>query len=267
MKENLVASRVNVGTNVVTIEQDYPKISVVIPARNEAQNLSHVLPYIPPSVSEVILVDGQSTDDTVAVAEQLMPSIRIIKQKGRGKGDALRIGFAACTGDIIVMLDADGSTDPREIPCFVEALKAGRDFAKGSRFVKGGGSHDLTFLRQCGNLCLNKLVNILFSAGFSDLCYGYNAFWRYCLNDISVDCDGFEVETLISLRMHKARFKIVEVASFEYPRVHGQSNLQTFRDGWRVLKTILKERLGNVQVSAEKQLLFGELSAEKRLIR
>src|SRR5260370_14420938 len=112
-----------------------PLISVIIPARNEAQNLSHVLPYIPSIVSEVILVDGHSTDDTIAVAQQLMPSIRIIKQKGKGKGDALRIGFVACTGDIIVMLDADGSADPKEIPCFVEALKAGIDVAKGSSFV------------------------------------------------------------------------------------------------------------------------------------
>src|SRR5437899_9420742 len=89
-----------------------PAISVVIPARNEAQNLRHVLPYIPSIVSEVILVDGHSTDDTIAVAQQLLPSIRIIKQPGKGKGDALRAGFAACTGDIIVMLDADGSADP-----------------------------------------------------------------------------------------------------------------------------------------------------------
>src|SRR6266700_104390 len=109
--------------SMVVLMQQRPHVSVVISALNEAQNLPYVLPYIPSIVSEVILVDGQSTDDTVAVAEQLMPSIRIVKQKGKGKGDALRIGFAACTGDIIVTLDADGSTNPREIPCFIEALK------------------------------------------------------------------------------------------------------------------------------------------------
>src|SRR5439155_1081760 len=115
-------------------KQQHLRISVVIPARNEAQNLYHVLPGIPPIVSEVILVDGFSTDDTIAIAQQLLPTIQIVKQVGRGKGDALRAGFAACTGDIIVMLDADGSTNPHEIPRFVEALLGGSDFAKGSRF-------------------------------------------------------------------------------------------------------------------------------------
>lgn len=156
--------------------QPYPSISVVIPARNEAQNLHYILPRIPSIVSEVILVDGHSTDDTIAVAQQLLPTIQIIKQIGKGKkGDAVRAGFNASSGDTIVMLDGDGSTDPEEIPRFVEALLAGYDFAKGSRFIQGGGSSDITPLRRLGNYALCKLVNVLFSIWFSDLCYGYNA--------------------------------------------------------------------------------------------
>ena len=230
-------------TAVSTLEKHSgPQISVVIPARNEAKNLYHVLPYIPSFVSEVILVDGHSSDSTIAVAQELYPSIRIIEQTGKGKGDALRVGFAACTGDIIVMLDADGSADPQEIASFVAVLSQGYDFAKGSRFLKGGGSHDISLLRRVGNLGLGLLVNLLYQTSFSDLCYGYNAFWKHCLDHIDVDCDGFEVETLINLRMHKANLKIAEVASIEYSRIHGESNLRTFRDGWRVLKTIVKER-------------------------
>ncbi len=224
----------------------YPCVSVVIPTRNEARNLRHVLPNIPPFVDEVVLVDGFSTDDTIEVAQQLLPTIRVIKQTGKGKGDALRVGFEACRGDIIVMLDADGSANPSEIQRFVEALIAGSDFAKGSRFIQGGGSLDITPLRNIGNYWLCKLVNFLFRTHFSDLCYGYNAFWKDCLNKVNIDCDGFEVETLLNLRMHKANFRIVEVPSFEYPRIHGQSNLSIFRDGWRVLRTILKERGRNV---------------------
>ena len=204
------------------MEEKYqaPRVSVVIPALNEAQNLRHVLPLIPPVVTEIVLVDGHSTDDTIAVVQQLGPTIRppihIIKQTGKGKGDALRVGFAASVGDIIVTLDADGSTDPREIPLFVEALLRGNDFAKGSRCVLGGGSHDFTLLRRLGNYGLRKLVNILFRARFSDLCYGYNAFWKYCLDYIEeIDRDGFEVETLIHLRIHKAHLKIIEVPSIE----------------------------------------------------
>lgn len=227
-------------------ERKYPRISVVIPTHNEAQNLYHILPRIPSLVSEIVLVDGHSTDDTIEVAKRLLPVIRIIEQIGKGKGDAVRIGFAACTGDIIVMLDGDGSTDPQEIPRFVKALLKGNDFAKGSRFIKGGGSTDITPLRLLGNYALCKLVNLLFCRRFSDLCYGYNAFWWYCLDSIDLDCDGFEVETQISLRMHKAHLRIVEVPSMEHPRMYGQSHLRTFRDGWRVLKTILKERRQSV---------------------
>lgn len=243
MKENPVTSRVSRDMNVATMERCYPKISVVIPARNESRNLFHVLPHLPSIVNEVILVDGHSTDDTIAVAQQLLPTIKIIQQTGKGKGDALRLGFAACSGDIIVMLDADGSADPCEIPRFVEALINGNDFAKGSRYIQGGGSHDLTRFRRLGNYGLSTLVNVLFGTKFSDLCYGYNAFWRHCLDYVEIDCDGFEVETLINIRMHKASFKIVEVPSFEQPRIYGASNLNTFRDGWRVLRTIIKERL------------------------
>jgi glycosyltransferase involved in cell wall biosynthesis len=219
----------------------YPVISVLIPARNEARNLEYVLPKIPSLVGEVILIDGDSTDNTIAVAQELLPSIRIVKQMGKGKGDAIRSGLAASTGDIIVMLDADGSADPDEIPRFIEVLLAGNDFAKGSRFAKGGGSHDITLLRRTGNYWLSKLVNLLYRARFSDLCYGYNAFWRHCFDHVNIDSDGFEIETLINIRMHQAQFKIVEVPSIEYPRIHGVSNLHTFRDGWRILKTILRE--------------------------
>ncbi|TMC21938.1 MAG: glycosyltransferase family 2 protein [Chloroflexi bacterium] len=220
----------------------YPMISVVIPVRNEAPNLYYILPRIPAIVSEVIIVDGHSTDDTIAVAQKLLPTARIIEQQGEGKGDAVRVGFEACTGEIIVMLDGDGSTDPLEIESFVQALMAGNDFAKGSRFVKGGGSQDITLLRRLGNYGLCALVNMLFRIQFTDLCYGYNAFWKYCLEYIQLDCNGFEVETLLTLRMHKAHLKTVEVPSMEHPRIHGQSNLRTFRDGWRVLSTIIRER-------------------------
>jgi glycosyltransferase involved in cell wall biosynthesis len=229
--------------SVSTLEKPtLPTISVVIPTRNEAPNLRHVLPYMPAIVSEVILVDGHSVDDTIAEAQRLLPSIKIIKQVGKGKGDALRAGFAACTGDIIVMLDADGSADPEEIPRFVGTLLAGNDFAKGSRFLKGGGSSDITRIRRAGNEGLTLLVNILFGTRFSDLCYGFNVFWRYCLDHIEIDSDGFEIETLLNIRMHLAGLKISEVPSVEYHRIHGLSNLNAFRDGWRILKLIWQER-------------------------
>jgi len=217
-------------------------ISVIIPALNEAANLAHVLTRLPASVDEVVLVDGNSIDDTVVVARAIRPDVRIVVQDGRGKGNALACGFAASTGEIIVMLDADGSNDPAEIPRFVATLLAGHDFAKGSRFAPGGDSADITRLRRLGNHALKALVNLLFGTRYSDLCYGYNAFWRHCLADMQVNCDGFEVETLISVRIARARLRVVEVASIEHRRMFGESNLRVVRDGLRVLRTIVTER-------------------------
>lgn len=218
-----------------------PRVSVVIPALNEAQNLPHVLPRIPGWVYEVLLVDGSSTDGTCEVAQRLYPSIRLVKQEGRGKGAALRSGFAAAQGDIIVMLDADGSTDPAEIPAFVDAVRDGADLAKGSRFLAGGGTDDMSLLRRLGNGAFVALVRLLFGGRFSDLCYGYNAIRATVLPHLALDGDGFEIETLLNVRALRAGLRIVEVPSFEARRVHGEGRLRTFPDGWRVLRTIGRE--------------------------
>jgi glycosyltransferase involved in cell wall biosynthesis len=217
-------------------------ISVVIPTLNEAANLPHVFARMPDGVDEIVIVDGHSTDDTVEVARALRPDVRIVLQRGKGKGNALACGFAAARGDIIVMIDADGSTDPAEIPRFVAPLLEGADFAKGSRFMEGAGSVDITPLRDFGNKALNGTVNLLFGTEYTDLCYGYNAFWRHCLEHMQVTCDGFEVETLINVRIARAGLKVAEVPSMELERIHGESKLSPWRDGRRVLTTILKER-------------------------
>lgn len=219
------------------------RVSVVIPTLNEAENLPHILPLIPSWVHEIVIVDGHSTDETVKTALRLCPTARVILQTDRGKGNALACGFAAATGAIIVMLDADGSTDPREIPEFVMALLRGADFAKGSRCMSGGGSTDLSRLRSAGNGALRSVVNALYAQRYTDLCYGYNAFWSRCLPAMRVDCEGFEVETLIHVRIAKAGLNVCEVPSVEHARIYGQSNLNAWRDGWRVLRTILRERV------------------------
>ncbi|OAH15880.1 glycosyltransferase family 2 protein [Streptomyces jeddahensis] len=219
-----------------------PPVSVVIPAMNEAENLPHVFKTLPEWIHEVVLVDGNSTDNTVEVARDLWPDVKVVKQLGKGKGDALITGFAACTGDIIVMVDADGSADGQEIVSYVSALVSGADFAKGSRFANGGGTDDMTPIRKLGNWALCAVVNAKFGARYTDLCYGYNAFWRHCLDEIDLDCTGFEVETLMNIRVVKAGLKVQEIPSHEYLRIHGASNLRAVRDGLRVLKVILKER-------------------------
>jgi hypothetical protein len=235
----------------------FPTVSVVVPVRNEARNLEIVLPAIAavrPAVHEIIVVDGNSTDGSLDTARRVLPWVRTISQTRKGKGNAMACGFGAATGDVIVMFDADGSADPSEIPAFVSALVAGADFAKGSRFTTGGGSDDITLLRRSGNAGLNGVANALFGTSYTDLCYGYNAFWADLLPVLdlpAVDApapadgmlwgDGFEIETVLNCRIAAAGMRITEVPSIERLRVFGDSNLRTFADGTRVLRTLLAE--------------------------
>ena len=218
------------------------RVSVVIPAINEAKNLPHVLRRLPAGLHEVILVDGNSTDGTPEVAREAYPDITILSQAGRGKGNALRTAYRHVTGDIVVTLDADGSMDPDEIPIYVGALLAGADFAKGSRFLQGGGSDDITVFRSIGNTCLMKLVNLLYRTRYTDITFGFNAYWSRNLPIIEVDCDGFEFEIRVNARAAKLGLCVYEVPSFEHRRIHGVSNLNAVRDGMRILRSILTER-------------------------
>lgn len=220
-----------------------PAVTIVIPAFNEEKNINWVLERMPAWVSQVVLVDGLSTDFTEAIARSTRPEIVVVHQRERGKGAALRAGFAAATGDIIVMLDADGSNDPQELGTFVAALEAGADFVKGSRSIPGGGSADFTLLRRAGNRVFVMLVDVLYRARFTDLCYGYCAFWRRHLDALALTATGFEIETQLVLNATKAGLTVAEVPSWELARRTGKSNLRAFRDGRRVIKTILRERV------------------------
>lgn len=227
------------GTLRRSLRPDDPTVSVVVPTLNEARNLPFALARLPDCVTEVIIVDGHSTDDTTEIAGHLRADVRVVKELRKGKGIALQRGFDEATGDIVVMLDADGSADPAEIRWFVDALVGGADFAKGSRFLPGGGSIDLTFIRQLGNRALTGAVNLVCQTRYTDLCYGYNAFWRDCLEFVPVDVTGFEVETRLNMAVAVSGLAVVEVPSHEFLRVHGTSNLHAIKDGLRVLKTII----------------------------
>lgn len=231
-----------------------PSVSVVIPAKNEARNLEKLIHQLPGDY-EIVLVDGHSVDDTVDVLRQARSDALVVQQTRTGKGNALACGFLAASGDIIVMLDADGSADPDEIPVFVAALVAGADVAKGSRRCPGGGSADLTRLRGWGNDMFVRLTNSFFGTAYTDLCYGYNAFWRDLVPVLGLPPvddpaprgkmlwgDGFEIETVINCRFALAGLRIAEVPSAERKRWFGVSNLSVVRDGTRVLHALLSER-------------------------
>lgn len=236
-----ISTQLPITFPMLAVEAPRASVSVVIPTLNEARNIPWVLRRMPSYVDEIVIVDGRSTDNTVGVAHAIRNDAVIVDEQRKGKGVALRSGFAAASGDIIVMLDADGSMDPQEIGWFVAPLQHDFDFVKGSRHVTGGGSEDLTRLRRAGNRALTGLANAVLHSNYSDLCYGYIAFRRECLEILQLESDGFEIETELIVRAAKAGLRIAEVPSLELDRISGASNLQTFRDGWRVLGTLARE--------------------------
>lgn len=240
------------------LTQTIPAVSLVIPTLNEAHNLGHVLPLIPDWVSEVIIVDGRSTDNTIAVAKALRPDVNVVLETTPGKGAALTAGFRAATGAIIAAIDADGSMDPRELHAYLGQLMTGSDLVKGSRFMQGGGTTDMEPHRKLGNWGLMTLVNTLFRGRYSDLCYGYFAFWRHALDVLDPDVDGFEIETQINVRALKGKLRVAEVASFEAERINGSSNLHAVRDGLKILRVILRERFSRMAPATPAMALVGD---------
>jgi glycosyltransferase involved in cell wall biosynthesis len=238
-------------------------VSLVIPTKNEARNLFTVLEHVPRIVDEIIVVDGLSSDVTEAMAKLVNPAVRIVEQRKPGKGNALRAGFAAATGDLIVVMDADGSMSPSEIPHMLHFLANDFDFVKGSRFLVGGGSLDITPVRRAGNLALVSLANVLYHTQMTDLCYGFFAFRRLFLDFLDLQSTGFEVETEITARAILMDLRVTEVPSMELPRRSGVSNLHTFRDGYRVIRTLFAERARRDREVLEGQHLRAEGDASR----
>jgi glycosyltransferase involved in cell wall biosynthesis len=224
----------------------YPKLSVLICTVNEEQNLPNILPKIPDWVNEIVLVDGHSTDDTIEIARRLRPGIIIISQPSKGKGDALRSGIAAASGDIVITLDADDATDPGVIANFVDPLLVGYDYVKGTRFVNGKTYNKLWY-RIMGNWIITLTFDILFFRPYTDVCSGYNAFWRERIIKLTLfSADGYENEPLINARIVKAGLRVKEVGHIDKGRSQGESKEISWRQGIKAVKSIIRERFNDL---------------------
>lgn len=216
-------------------------VEVIIPARNEASMIDEVLRGVKEYADLVVVVDGHSDDETRAIVQK--NEVEVITQKGLGKGGALREAFDRVKGDIVIMMDSDGSMRPQEIPAFIRAIDSGADVVKGSRFLREGHTEDMTVIRKIGNLFFLFLVNKIWSTRYTDLCYGFKAFRRESVERLRphLNSTQFDIETEICIKSKKLGLKVVEIPSFERKRIHGNSNLNTVRDGARILRRILKE--------------------------
>jgi len=218
-------------------------VTVIIPTLNEEKSIAEVIRELNQMGYGVLVVDGNSGDRTVEIAKEFGASV--VVQDGRGKGGALRQAFNHDDLDcgVVVMMDADGSMDPKEVPLFIEALDSGADLVKGSRFLPYGYSEDMSLIRRIGNRFFLLLVNWFWSANYTDLCYGFGAFRRDAIEKLCpyLKSTNFEIETEVFIKAKKLGLEVVEVPSIEFRRRHGKSNLCTFRDGFRILKTIVEE--------------------------
>jgi hypothetical protein len=220
-----------------------PEVGVVIPTRNEVNTIGNVLSGLPRHMQypwEFLVVDA-SDDETPMAAAKF--GARVLGQRGQGKGSALRQAFCALDSDIVVMIDGDGCMQAKEVPRLVEAVVSGADIAKGSRFLRGGGSQDLSLIRKIGNLLFVTLVNLIWSGRYTDLCYGFLAFRREALERLKpyLKSNHFQIETEICIRANKLGLRVVEVPSVELKRSHGESKLSGMRASLQILQVILRE--------------------------
>lgn len=225
-------------------------VGIVIPAMNEEKNIEEVLCRVHDlGFDNVLVIDGKSKDNTVAIASKR--GAKVVMQDGKGKGDAIRqiLSMNYFDVDALVLMDADGSMNPEEIPALIGALNSGADIAKGSRFLEGGLTYDMNSIRRFGNSMLMLAVNFLFSAKYTDLCYGYAVFNKTAVEKLSpiLESEGFEIETEIFIKALTLGLTVKEVPSVEYERKFGVSNLHAFKDGLKILKTILREFFSNQQ--------------------
>ncbi len=217
------------------------QVSIVIPTLNEEMNIGEVIRGVKHQLSdysyEIIVVDGHSSDGTVRVARRL--GARILYDN-HGKGSALIKGLSSAKGNILVSMDADLSHEPRELRLLIDAIDIGYDLCTGSRFLIGGGSEDIPPLRVIGNKFFVFLVNVIFHANYTDMCYGYRSFRKSALKKLDLKEKGFGIETEINIKAVKKGLKVIEIPSTEKKRASGTGKLTTFGDGYVILKTILK---------------------------
>ncbi len=214
------------------------KISLVIPAKNEAGGIAKLIQRSRPFVDEIIVVDGHSSDQTVQEAQRAGADKVILDDK-TGKGGAYRIGARVATYENVVFMDADGSHDPAAIPALVEPLVTGKsDLVIGSR-IKGGsdelhGDFD-NFLRAVGSGVITACINYRFKASITDALNGFRAIKRSVFQDLKLKCTDFDIEQHMICRALHQGYCMSEVPTHEYVRQWGSSKLPTFRKAYLFL--------------------------------
>lgn len=226
-----------------------PKLSIVIPAKNEEMNLDRVLDdlnrtlaRIPDFLAEVVVVDDKSTDRTGEVSRA--HGARVVRNTGpSGKGRALRLGFENSTGELILMMDADYSHRAEDIPKFLEALKDDVGLVIGSRVY--GGSDEYTPVRALGNVFLTYAVGLFQGRYLSDALNGFKAFRRDVFDDFNYTSNQFEIEIELIANTLRKGYRVVEISSHERARAGGEAKSRVIRHGTRFFMRVFTEWMRN----------------------
>ncbi|MBI3960848.1 MAG: glycosyltransferase family 2 protein [Chloroflexi bacterium] len=209
------------------------RVTVIVPTRNEAVNLRPVLEVAAPFADELLVVDGHSNDDTRQIAEAM--GATVVLDNARGKGDALRVGMARATGDVLVFVDADGSHDPRDIPALVQPIIDGHaDHISGSRML--GGSDELhatlhQFVRLFGSQIITLSVNYTQNVRLTDCQNGFRAIRRDVALALGLQENITTIEQEMVIKTVRLGYRLGEVATHEYVRANGESNFRVL-DVW-----------------------------------
>ena len=220
-----------------------PYISIIIPTFNEAKGIGKTIREVKSVMDgysyEIVVVDDKrSKDGTKGIARRL--GARVLVPPETGKGFALIFGFEHANGDLLISMDADLSNRPKELKLLIAGIEAGYDVCMGSRFLVGGGSDDMPLIRKFGDKLFVTMVNVLYGSHYTDMCYGYRSFSKRALKQLNLMEKGFGIETEMNIKAQKAGLKILEVPSYEKKRGGGNGKLNTFRDGYIILSTILR---------------------------
>lgn len=214
------------------------KISIIIPTLNEAGSIEQTLSEIPQGLAdEIIVVDAHSPDGTADLVRSL--GYRVIMQQSMGFGGGFAEGIQAASGDIVVLMNADGSMNPADIPKLVEKVAEGYDCVFAIRYAPGFGSEDDDLVHHFGNMLFTFLVNLIHRVFIWDALYFFAAFRRDKVPLINAQSLGFAYCVEVPIRAHKAGLKIFQIPSKERPRLAGESKVNALIDGWKILKMIL----------------------------
>jgi len=218
------------------------KVTIAIPARNEALNIRDVIMQVKEFGDEVLVVDGHSTDETREIANEL--NCEVIMDNGRGKGDGVRCAMKAAKGDIVVFIDADGSHEPRDIPKLIKPILAGEaDLVIASR-LKGGSDEfvgDLNkFFRMTGGNLITTAINYRFGIWLSESQNGFRAIKRKVGLKLDLREDLTTIEHEMTIKCLKKKYKVIEVPSHEYARNKGVSAIKLRKVWFRYVYSLLK---------------------------